>query len=83
MVKGLIFLLVLVCFGIVWRVVWHWRSEHAPKSDRLDATLNSLPTPEGSSWGICKKCGERRVIINAQAGLCAVCWASSGTKGLA
>ncbi len=83
MVKGLIFLLVLVCFGVGWLVRRHWRSAHAPKSDRVNVTLNSLPTAEASTWGICKKCGERRVLINAQAGLCAVCWASGGTKGLA
>lgn len=41
------------------------------------------PAEVQSSWGICQKCGEKRVIIRQDVGLCAFCWSTSGTKPLA
>ena len=82
MVKLLILIgVVLVLAAFLW---WMRSSrESAPAQVEEEENKYRVKPEEQSDWGICKGCGEQRVIIRKDAGLCAFCWSTSQTKPLA
>ena len=71
----LVAVVLLVCLGIFgFFYVQVKNREHPDPAELHDQSEGTL--------GTCVKCQQRRIIINKDAGLCAFCWSSSGTKQL-
>lgn len=79
MLKLVVVFFLIVLITLISSLIWFKRSRSKPGSDPNKTSI-AFPVVEEENWGICKKCGERRIIINQSAGLCGQCWSAKWTN---
>jgi hypothetical protein len=75
----LVLLAVLAVAGLVIAIMWLVKSKQ--KSMPVDVSA-AVPAGSSSKVGVCAMCGESRIIIKPEDGLCASCYSNLRTKKL-